>query len=316
MAPSGRNHFLGSPANESIEDSYLMIGLVAVVYGQSDDELRTFADCVASLDDDRCGVWLVNNEPGRRLPALPGSVTVLESGTNTGWTGGANLGARCAWLHGCRYVLFLNTDIEILSTSLIRRLIAPLRSDPQLAIVSPGIVLADRPDRIWYRGATVGRWTWITRHPGITRPYRATHRLLRVPVACGCCMLARADVFEAVGGFDEDLFSYLDEADLCLRAAQRGWATGLLDTPLIAHDTRGRELTPVSAYYFSRNPFILMRKHSAPVLWPAMVLAQFAACPFYLWRADGPAARRSYLRGLGHGIAHLLGRPHTGRGHR
>ena len=38
----------------------------------------------------------------------------------------------------------------------------------------------------------------------------------------GACMLVRRDAYEAIGGFDEGLFLYCEDTDLCLRLWQAG----------------------------------------------------------------------------------------------
>jgi len=313
-------------ASNGTEHGGATVAVVTVVHGQSDTELHHFVRQVDALDDGPFALWLVDSGAARPPGLPPALATVVDAGGNVGWTGGANLGARAARELGADHILFLNTDVEILDRCLVRRLLAVLDANPQVALVSPAIVLGD-PDRpgcpdaagqwrTWYQGASMSSTTWITRHPGITRPYRGSGRVRTVGVASGCCLLARGDAFASIGGFDEDLFAYFDEADLCLRMAQAGWTSALLDVPLVAHHTPGRDLTAVSAYYFGRNPWLLARKHLSPGHRVVACAAQLGAAPVYLWRSRGGAARRAFLRGLVHGAQHVCGRDRVGLGHR
>lgn len=292
------------------------VAVVSVVYDQPDDEVERLVAGLGSLDGGPYHVWLVVTKPGRALTSRHPFVTVVQLRENVGWTGGANEGGRRARAAGFRDVVFMNTDVELVASDLLTRLTEALRADPSPGLVSPGIVSSTGDGRVWYRGATLSTWAWVTRHPGITGRYRPSHRVVPTQVPNGCCMAVRGEVLDRLGGFDPELFAYFDEADLSLRAAAAGWASAFVDSPLLAHDHRGRELGAVSAYYFGRNPLLLAKKHLRAWRQPIVVLAQLGVAPVYLVRCQGRGARAAYLRGLAHGIAHLLGRPHVGRGHR
>ncbi len=307
------------------EPATSVVAVVAVVHGQSPAEIDRFVRQVQQLDGGPFPLWIVNSGAPRRPSLPPGLGAVIDAGGNRGWTGGANLGARAAVEGGAEHILFMNTDVDVLDSRLVQRLCSVLATHPEVGLVSPTIVLSDtgsaghpssRPARTWYQGASVSTTTWITRHPGIGRPCRPTGSVRSVAVASGCCLLARAEAFLAVGGFDEDLFAYFDEADLCLRVGRAGWTSALVDEPLLAHRTPGRDLTVVSAYYFGRNPWLLARKHLPPTRRAVAAAAQLAVAPVYLWRSQGWAARRAFLRGLAHGTAHLCGHDRVGLGHR
>jgi GT2 family glycosyltransferase len=291
------------------------VGLVAVVYDQAEADIRRFVSQVATFLGADCHLWLVVTHPDRSVEEMSEHVTVVFLGANLGWTGGANVGAGRAIAAGCRTVVFLNTDIEVLSDQLLRRFLEALRERGDVGLVSCGVVSLSERSRLLYRGGSMSAWTWITRHPGIGRTYEPTHQLLITQIPNGCCMAARVELLDQVGGFDIDVFAYFDEADLAYRAAAVGWRSAVVDSPLLAHDHEGRELTRVSAYYFGRNPLLLARKHLRPWRRLVVALAQLAAAPIYLARCDGKAARAAYVRGLRHGVANLLGQPHVGLGH-
>jgi hypothetical protein len=57
----------------------------------------------------------------------------------------------------------------------------------------------------------------------------------------GASMLIPREVFSSLGGFDENFFMYGEEADLCLRARQSGYAIGICDRASITHVGGGSE---------------------------------------------------------------------------
>lgn len=293
--------------------------VIAVAHRQTIDELHRFVEQVRALHGGPFPIWIVNNDTGRSLAVLerhPG-VHVVDAGGNLGWTGGANLGMRMARRCAPRSLLLLNTDVQLRHPDLVLELVAVLDEQPDVGFVSPAIVLADRPERAWYRGTTMATSTWITRQRGIGQPQRWSGQVRDVQVASGCCLLVRPEMVDDTEGFSPDLFAYFDEAEWCLRARRQGWRAALVDVPMLAHDTPDRRLTATAAYYFGRNPFVAARMSNPRWQWPLVVVAQCLAAPLYLRRAADRRARREYGRGFRHGLAHLLGLAvHVGQGHR
>lgn len=296
---------------------------MAIVHGQSDGELADFLAAVGGLSHRHRLIYIVNNQAGRDLSWLeigygPG-LRLLDGGGNRGFTGGANVGIGAGLLAGCERILLLNTDITILRSDLIERLEEAFARDKSCAMVSPVMLQSPATDLVWYQGAVMGRWSWIPRHPGINHGYRSPGARvpIRTPAICGCCVLVDRRAIERLGGFDEDLFCYFDDADLSRRATDAGMHLYLWPEALLAHHKHGRRLSAVETYYFGRNPFILIRKHSHPLTWPVATLAQICvALPSTLARAATPLARREALRGAGDGLRVLLTGKPLGKGHR
>ena len=74
----------------------------------------------------------------------------------------------------------------------------------------------------------------------------------------GAAMTVERDAFVAVGGFDERLFLYKEDEDLCLRIRERGWQVLYEPDAAVRHygsvvaDQR-RELSVASSYYFTKH---------------------------------------------------------------
>ncbi|MEO7428333.1 MAG: glycosyltransferase [Acidimicrobiales bacterium] len=77
----------------------------------------------------------------------------------------------------------------------------------------------------------------------------------------GTLMLARRDVLEEVGLFDERYFAYCEEADLALRAADAGWETGLIRGAIVVNPDLGTRIAVID-YLQLRNTLLLVREHS------------------------------------------------------
>ena len=51
----------------------------------------------------------------------------------------------------------------------------------------------------------------------------------------GASIIARRDVLQAVGGFDERFFLYGEEIDLCLMVRKAGWPIGFIEDSVVIH---------------------------------------------------------------------------------
>jgi GT2 family glycosyltransferase len=93
--------------------------------------------------------------------------------------------------------------------------------------------------------------------------------------------MVRRDTYEALGGFDEGFFMYWEDADLCLRARQRGWRVHYHPGAAVTHlggkasAQRARE----AAIAFHRSVYRYYWKHggrarrlAAPLVYAALQL--------------------------------------------
>jgi GT2 family glycosyltransferase len=274
------------------------VGVAIVVFRQSDDEVANLLAQLDALSWAGLRRYVVCNEPGRDLSKVIGDAVMIETGANLGFCGGANAAARAATADGCSHLLLCNTDVHLLVDDLVERLLAPFNLRADCAFASPGIVLWPDVFRVFYRGGEILRPLWLTRYPGIGRPWARPSRGI-VPTECfsGCSALVDLDAFGRLGGFDETLFMYYDEADLSFRARTLGLRAYLVDEPLVAHAKPRRRLGEIESFFFARNAGVLLRRNERG--WRRVLgsVGQVVLAPTYLARCDSTAARRAYLAG-------------------
>ena len=98
----------------------------------------------------------------------------------------------------------------------------------------------------------------------------------------GCAAMYRRAMLEQIGGFDEDLFAYGDDAELGLRARIAGWGCLYIPSAVVRHH-RGSTLGQLSmrrVELIERNRVLLAFKHFPwSVLWlnAAYFIARLAA---------------------------------------
>jgi N-acetylglucosaminyl-diphospho-decaprenol L-rhamnosyltransferase len=240
----------------------------------------------------------------------------VPTGANLGFGRAANRGVAET---ATPYVLILNPD-AIVHPGAVGALAAALRADDGLAIVGPRV---DNPDGTLYPSAR--RFPEIgvaAGHAflGLVRPsnrYTRNYRMLDAdrsragPVdwVSGTCMLVRRRAFDAVGGFDEAYFMYVEDVDLCWRLWRAGWRVAYEPTARVTHAVgASSELAPyrmIAAHHRSLLRFAARSTTGARrALLPA-VAAGLGVRTLLAWAhraaglgAPGGLARRSH-RGPG-----------------
>jgi hypothetical protein len=145
------------------------------------------------------------------------AVRPLPLDRNLGYAGGNNAGARIA---SGKYLVFLNDDTEV-ERHWLRALVAPAERDPAIGLVTSRIVYGDRPDVVDSAGDGYLRCGGAFKHwHGQSADTAPGSR--EVFGACGAAFLIRRDLFESIGGFDEDYFMVYEDVDLSYRARLRG----------------------------------------------------------------------------------------------
>ncbi|WNV74772.1 glycosyltransferase family 2 protein [Geodermatophilus sp. DSM 44513] len=203
------------------------------------------------------GVRVVVVDNGCTSPSLqplrdrPG-VTLLEPGTNTGFTGGCNLGAAAT---DSPYLAFINSDALVEPDALAELVTVAAR--PEVGIASASLRLAADPALLNTNGNPVHvlglSWAGHLGEPAARFPDE-----LPIASGTGAAIVLRREVWDALGGFTEEFFAYCEDADLSLRCWQQGWEVRYVPTAVVAHH-----------YEFSRNPakfYLLERNRLAMVL--------------------------------------------------
>lgn len=159
---------------------------------------------------------------------------LIARGNNAGFARAANEGARFAT---GPYIFFLNPD-AFLHEGCLERLVGFLAERPVAAVVAPRIVdpqgrlestLRDEP----------GAFNLLHEHlpflRGGTARFGPHDRRRRADWIVGAALLVRRDAFEHVGGFDESIELYYEDADLCLRFGDAGYEVWYEPAATVTH---------------------------------------------------------------------------------
>ncbi len=166
-------------------------------------------------------------------------VELIASDKNLGFAAGNNLGVKRALKNGAKYVFFLNPDTEA-DTRLISETV---NAATDKTIVQPLVLLYEKK-----RTQLVNTDGNVVNYLGFSYcgNYRKLARLSgeegEITVASGAAMLVPASFLRTYGGFDESLFMYHEDVDMCWRARLLGYSIRIQPTAKVWH-----------RYVFSRN---------------------------------------------------------------
>lgn len=170
------------------------------------------------------------------------------------------------------YFVLLNSDVET-APGWCEPLIQLLDNNPRVAAAQPKILsLLDR-SRFDYAGAAGGfidRFGYPFCRGRILSTIETDHGqyddVRDVFWASGACMIVRADVFHALGGFDGRFFAHMEEIDLCWRAQLAGWRIAVQPASVVYH-LGGGTLSATSErklYLNFRNSLAMLYKNLPP----------------------------------------------------
>lgn len=231
--------------------------VVVLSYKGAEDTMA----CVESLasGSPSVEVLVVDNGSGdgvlERITATWSHVHTLQTGSNLGYSGGMNAGIRWALAQNARTVTVLNNDTFVPS-GVLAHLIEGVASGGR--VVSPEVRYASRSDEVWFGGGTIDAATALPRHLHREELLASTRNssVSDSPILAGCCLTATAEVWRAVGLFDERFFLMFEDSEWSVRAARAGVRLIVDHSVSITHKVsasfKGR-FAYLGLYYYARN---------------------------------------------------------------
>jgi GT2 family glycosyltransferase len=195
--------------------------------------------CLKSVcNGERRDVIVVDNnstDTSANIAASFPQVTLVRQDTNLGFGRANNIGIGIALSRGADFVLLLNQDAW-LEASALSTLIARMRTDQRLGIVSPLHLTSDGRDfdPIFLNGylrSISGRILW----DALMAEPSSTYTVESVNAAV---WLMSAACLRTAGGFDPTFFMYGEDDDLCRRVRYHGFQIAIVPRA-IAYHSRG-----------------------------------------------------------------------------
>ena len=204
--------------------------------------------------------WLRLNYP---------DVRVIRLDRNYGFAGGYNRALREV---ESEYVLLLNSDVEV-TAGWWQPLVEVLDTESDVAAVAPKLLADMEGTQFEYAGAAGGFIDYLGypfcrgRILSNVEEDRGQYDNRRdIFWASGAAMCCRREVFESLGGVDEDFFAHMEEIDLQWRMQLAGWRI-VVEPKSVVYHLGGGTLPASSRKIFlnHRNNLAMLFKCASPM---------------------------------------------------
>ena len=202
---------------------------------------------------------------------FPG-VKLIANKENLGFSKANNLGLAVA---KGKYLLLLNPD-TLLREDTLQKMIEFFESTPGAGMAGCKILNPDGTLQLACRRSFPGPWTSFCKVTGLSTlfpdskifarynlTYLDENQTYEVDAISGSFMMLKKDVFEKVGGLDEEFFMYGEDLDLCYRIQKSGYKVYYVHSTQIIHykgeSTKRSSFDETKVFYDAMNLFV--KKH-------------------------------------------------------
>jgi hypothetical protein len=207
------------------------------------------------------------------------SVKLIENKINVGFGRANNQGLAIA---KGKYISFINPDC-IVSEDTFDNMISFFESNSECGLAGCKILNSDGTLQLACRRSFPGPWTSFTKVTGLSNlfpksrifarynlTYLDENKTYEVDAVSGSFMMVRKEVYEKVGGFDEQFFMYGEDLDLCYRVQKADYKVYYVHSTQIIHykgeSTKRSNLDETSLFYDAMHIFVKKHLSSFPVV--------------------------------------------------
>jgi O-antigen biosynthesis protein len=207
------------------------------------------------------------------------AVILIENKINVGFGRANNQGLAIA---KGDFILFINPDC-IVSEDTIDKMLLFFKEHPECGLAGCKILNFDGTLQLACRRSFPGPWTSFTKVTGLSNlfpksrifarynlTYLDENKTYEVDAVSGSFMMIRKEVYEKVGGFDEQFFMYGEDLDLCYRVQKSGFKVYYVHSTQVIHykgeSTKRSNLDETKLFYDAMHLFVKKHLSSFPIV--------------------------------------------------
>ena len=203
------------------------------------------------------------------LTNLPFEIWTIRNTENYGFAKACNQGAKRS---KSKYLLFLNPDAVVYADTLTKVFVF-MQDVANSSVGICGVQLLDEAGHIWKSCSRFpSAFSFIAKSLGLTTLVPQLDHVMsrwdhletrQVNHLIGAFFFVRLDLFQALGGFDERFFVYLEDLDFSCRSKQAGWSSMYLASVQAFHAGGGtsEQIKARRLFYSLQSRLLYVKKH-------------------------------------------------------
>lgn len=164
-------------------------------------------------------------------------ISLISSDKNLGFGKGNNLGAKIA---KGKSILFLNSDTEIMDRGFLS-MADFLENNSQIGILGGKLKNTDgtiqKSCGRFYN--LINLFLMLSGFERLGFLRSSPNRIQMVDWVSGACLMIKSSVFKKISGFDENIFMYVEDMEICYRAKKDGFLTYFYPDLFLKHKSLG-----------------------------------------------------------------------------
>lgn len=176
--------------------------------------------------------------------------TFIKNEQNLGFSAGNNIGIKYSLEKMAKFVLLLNSSIEV-EKNLLTKLVDAAKENLEAGIFSP-IIFSRNSDKILFSG---GKINWFAMKIANTAS-------TKTEFISGNAMFIRAEVFKKVGLLDEDFFLSWADRDFSVRAKKAGFSLMIVADAIARCFKKSEKQTNYKIYWQTLSELIFFQKNA------------------------------------------------------
>jgi hypothetical protein len=199
---------------------------------------------------------------GRAFP----ETALIQTRANLGYTGGNNAGIEFALENGADYLLIINPDTVVINDRFVEEMVDYAEAHPAVGIAGPRVYLRKRGEIqntvLYAPGLRRNMVNWVRHRIDPKSLEHSADEEVEAEVLNGVCLLIRAECLRQAGMFDENIFMYIEDADMDYRVRRKGWKVVYLPIDSLIHRQKheGYEMTGMVNFLLKRNSVYFLCK--------------------------------------------------------
>ena len=233
-----------------------------VLYKSNPQQVNKVISNICDIDLDT-KLYIINNSPTHHYDIISDErITYYTSSKNLGFGSSHNKTIRDT-ADISDYHLIINPDVYF-NEGTIEQIITYIEANRDIGVIMPRILYPDGSCQYLAKLLPSPFDFLIRRFMPVASIQRRLNKkfelraiedsmVLDVPFLSGCCLIFRTEVLKKVGGFDENIFMYTEDIDICRRVILAGYRSVFYPKVHVFHDHIRKSFKDISVFWTYLN---------------------------------------------------------------